>query len=154
MNNVSILGRTTREVDLRYSQTGTAVGNFTLAVNRQFKNQNGEREADFIRCIAFGKTAEIIAQYVKKGQQLGIEGRIQTGSYQNQEGQTVYTTDVVVNQFTFISESKGQQQGNNSNQYNNPNQQQNTQQQSSFNEQQPMQGQGQEVSITDSDLPF
>ena len=153
MNNWSGLGRLTKDVDLRYSQSGNAVGNFTLAVNRPFKNQNGEREADFIRILAFGKTAETIAQYVKKGQQLGIEGRIQTGSYENKQGQMVYTTDVVVNQFTFISESKGsQQQGNNTNQYNNHNQQQNTQQQSNFN--QTMQGSGKQVDISDSDLPF
>src|SRR5699024_4367682 len=88
MNNVSLLGRLTKDVELRYSQSGTAVANFTLAVNRQFKNQNGEREADFIRTLAFGKTAEVIAQYVKKGQQLAVEGRIQTGSYENNEGKT------------------------------------------------------------------
>src|SRR5699024_10145466 len=124
--------------------SGTAVANFTLAINRPFKNQDGEREADFIRILAFGKTAETIAQYVKKGQQLGIEGRIQTGSYENKQGQMVYTTDIVVNQFTFISESKGGQQQSNV-QWN--------QQQGQFQKQNnPMQNQG--APIDDQDLPF
>lgn len=147
MNNWSGVGRLTKDVDLRYSQSGTAVANFTLAINRPFKNQDGEREADFIRILAFGKTAETIAQYVKKGQQLGIEGRIQTGSYENKQGQMVYTTDIVVNQFTFISESKGGQQNTQQNnvQWN--------QQQGQFQQQNNgMQGQG--APIDDQDLPF
>lgn len=138
MNNWTGIGRTTKEIELKYSQSGTAIASFTLAVNRQFKNQNGEREADFIRCIAFGKTGETLAQYVKKGQQLGIEGRIQTGSYENQQGQRVYTTDVVVNQFTFISEQKQR-----ADTYNNQVQQQPN-----------LQNQGQQIDIDDQDLPF
>ena len=139
MNNVSLLGRLTKDVELRYSQSGTAVANFTLAVNRQFKNQNGEREADFIRTLAFGKTAEIIAQYVKKGQQLAVEGRIQTGSYENNEGKTVFTTDVVVNQFTFISD--GNRSENNSQQNNQPSNQ-------------TFEKQGNPIDIPDDGLPF
>ena len=139
MNNVSILGRLTKDVELRYSQSGTAVANFTLAVNRQFKNQNGEREADFIRTLAFGKTAEIIAQYAKKGQQLAVEGRIQTGSYENNEGKTVFTTDVVVNQFTFISD--GNRNENNSQPNNQPSNQ-------------TFEKQGNPIDIPDDDLPF
>lgn len=138
MNNWTGIGRTTKEIELKYSQSGTAIASFTLAVNRQFKNQNGEREADFIRCIAFGKTGETLAQYVKKGQQLGIEGRIQTGSYENQQGQRVYTTDVVVNQFTFISEQKQR-----ADTYNNQVQQQPN-----------LQNQGQQIDIDDQNLPF
>jgi len=106
MNRTVLLGRTTKDIDLRYAQSGTAVANFTLAVNRNFKDkQTGQYEADFIRCIAFGKTAETMAQYVKKGHQLGIEGRIQTGSYEK-DGQRVYTTDVVVDQFYFLEPKK------------------------------------------------
>lgn len=143
MNNVSLLGRLTKDVELRYSQTGTANASFTLAVDNPFKkSQNGEREADFIRCVAFGKTAEIIAEYVKKGQQLAIEGRIQTGSYENQQGQRVFTTDVIVNQFTFVS-GQGNQQSNS-------NQAQGNQQQQSN----PFQGQGNQVDIPGDDLPF
>lgn len=146
MNNWTGIGRTTKEIELKYSQSGTAIASFTLAVNRQFKNQNGERETDFIRCIAFGKTGETLAQYVKKGQQLGIEGRIQTGSYENNEGKRVYTTDVVVNQFTFVSENKGQQSTNMNNSTNNTNQSQQAPQ--------VPKSDGQQIDISDEDLPF
>lgn len=112
MNVVTLIGRLTRDNDLRYSPNGTAVLRNTIAVNRIFKNQIGEREADFINIVAFGKTAELIANHIGKGEQLGIEGRIQTGSYEK-DGRTVYTTDVVVNNITFIaSKGKSTQTGN------------------------------------------
>lgn len=101
MNNVQLMGRLTKDIDLRQTATGVSVAKFRVAVNRQFKNQNGEREADFINCIAFQKTAETIAKYFGKGAMIAIDGRIQTGSYENQQGQKVYTTDVVVNNFYF-----------------------------------------------------
>src|SRR5690625_8041659 len=102
MNNFNGLGRLTRDVDLRYTEQGTAVGNFTLAINRNIKNkQTGEYEADFINCVAFSKTAEIIAEYVKKGQQLAAEGRVQTRNYEYKDGQRVYVTEIVVNDNTF-----------------------------------------------------
>src|SRR5690625_7792847 len=102
MNRTVLLGRTTKDIDLRYAQSGTAVANFTLAVNRNFKDkQTGQYEADLIRCIAFGKTAETIAQYVKKGHKLGIEGRIQTGRYE-QDAQRAYTTDAVIDRHTYL----------------------------------------------------
>lgn len=109
MNKVILIGRLTRDIDLKYTTSGMAIGRFTLAINRKMtreKRQEAERNnqptADFIGCIAFGKTAETISQYVGKGNQLGIEGHIQTGSYENKEGQRVYTTDVIVDGFTFI----------------------------------------------------
>src|SRR5690625_347475 len=98
INNFVGVGRLTRDVDLRYSASGTAVANFTVAIPRRYDKE----KSDFIRCIAFKKTAELIANYVKKGHQVGIEGSIQTGSYQNKEGQTVYTTDVIVNNVQFL----------------------------------------------------
>lgn len=153
MNNISIVGRLTRDVDLKYSQNGVAHAGFTVAVNRPFKNQQGEYEADFIRCKAFKERAETLANYVKKGQQIAINGRLQTGSYQNQEGATVYTSDVMVDQFTFISDgSRGNQQGNNQNyqQQNNQSYQQNTQQQQNN----AFENDGQAISIQDDDLPF
>ncbi|HFI0464229.1 TPA: single-stranded DNA-binding protein [Streptococcus suis] len=107
MNNVQLLGRLTRDVDIRQTTGGVAVARFTVAVNRSFKNQQGEREADFISCVAFRQTAELIARYFHKGSQIAVDGRIQTGSYDNQQGQKVYTTDVVVNNFYF-TESKAQ----------------------------------------------
>lgn len=109
MNKAILIGRLTRDIDLKYTLSGMAIGRFTLAINRKMtreKRQEAERNnqptADFIGCIAFGKTAETISQYVGKGNQLGIEGHIQTGSYENKEGQRVYTTDVIVDGFTFI----------------------------------------------------
>lgn len=137
MNRTVLLGRTTKDIDLRYAQSGTAVANFTLAVNRNYKDkQTGQYEADFIRCIAFGKTAETMAQYVKKGHQLGIEGRIQTGSYEK-DGQRVYTTDVVIDQFYFLEPRKDRTQP-------------------TVNEQAKdlYKTAGEQVDMSDSDLPF
>lgn len=111
MNNVSLVGRLTRDIELRYTNTGTAVANGNIAVNRQFKNQEGNYDADFINLVMFGKTAEIMANYVKKGHQVGIEGRIQSGSYEK-DGKRVYTTDVVVNQFTFIDNRNSSEKPN------------------------------------------
>lgn len=100
MNVTVLIGRLTKDVELRFAAgSGTAVARFTLAVNRQFKKD----EADFISCIAFGKTGETIAQYITKGQQLAIKGHIQTGSFEAQDGTRRYTTDVVVEGFDFIS---------------------------------------------------
>lgn len=103
INNVSLTGRLTKDIDLRYTQSGTAVGSFDLAVQRQFKDKaTGNRETDFIRCQAWGKTAEVMSKYVHKGSQIGVTGRIQTGKYQNKKGDTVHTTDVVVADFAFL----------------------------------------------------
>jgi single-strand DNA-binding protein len=114
MNNVNLVGRITNDLELRKSQSGMSILRFNVAINRRVANANGEREADFPTCIAFGKTAENIATYCAKGHLIAIEGRIQTGRYQNNEGQTIYTTDVVVNNFTFI-ESKQSKDRVNSN---------------------------------------
>lgn len=113
MNSVSLIGRLVRDPELRYAQTGTAMCRFTVAVDRRMSKQrrqeaqaNNQPTADFISCTAFGATAELIANYHRKGSQIGIEGRIQTGSYEK-EGRTIYTTDVVVNNLTFIGSSQG-----------------------------------------------
>src|SRR5699024_3540386 len=111
MNNFSGVGRLTRDPELRYTPQGTGVANFTLAIDRPFKSESGEQQTDFIRCVAFGKRAETIANYVKKGHRFGITGRVQTGSYQDKDGKTIYTTDIAVNDFTFL-ESKNTQGGN------------------------------------------
>lgn len=102
MNTVSLIGRLTKDVDLRYTPKGNAIGRFILAVNRRVANQNGEKMADFISCQIWNKPAETLAQYTQKGTLIGINGRIQTGSYDNQQGQKVYTTDVVVESFDFL----------------------------------------------------
>ena len=101
MNSVVLIGRLTKDVDLRYSNNQTAVGRFSLAVDRHDKDKN----CDFINCIAFGKSAENLEKYVKKGNRVAISGRIQTGSYTNKDGKTVYTTDVVAERVEFV-ESK------------------------------------------------
>ena len=108
LNNVSLVGRLTKDVDLRYTPSNVAVATFTLAVNRTFKNENGEREADFINCVMWRQQAEILANWAKKGALIGITGRIQTRSYDNQQGQRVYVTEVVAETFQLL-ESKGQQ---------------------------------------------
>ena len=105
MNFVACVGRTTKDIELRHTGSGTAVCNFSLAVNRQKKDD----PADYISCIAWNKTAELLSQYVKKGHRIGITGRLQTGSYKNKDGYTIYTTDVVVESLEFL-ESKQQEQ--------------------------------------------
>ena len=110
MNKVIIIGRFTRDPEIRYTtgENATATARFSLAVNRRFKNKEGNYDADFINCVAFGKTAEFIEKYFTKGMAIGITGRIQTGSYTNKEGQKVYTTDVVVEETEFVeSKNKG-----------------------------------------------
>lgn len=101
MNNVVLIGRLTKDPEITYTQNGTAVCKFTLAVDRQ-----GKDGADFIRIVAWNKTAENCGKYLAKGRQAGIQGRIQTGSYKNRDGQTVYTTDVIANSVQFVG-SKG-----------------------------------------------
>ena len=109
MNKVILMGRLTRDAEIRYSQgeSATAIARFSLAVDRRFSRNNGdEQSADFINCVAFGKTAEFLERFGRKGTKFLVEGRIQTGSYTNKDGQKVYTTDVVVEQVEF-AESKG-----------------------------------------------
>ena len=113
MNKVILLGRLTKDPDLKFAAgSGNAVCKFSIAVNRQFKRD----EADFINCVAFGKTAETIAQYMTKGSQIAITGNIRTGSYDAQDGSKRYTTDVVVESFEFVGGGKGQ--ANNSSNFN------------------------------------
>ena len=104
MNKVILIGRLTRDPEVRYGQNNNAVARFSLAVDRSFK-RDGDPDADFINCVAFGKTGEFMEHYFKKGMKAVIEGRIQTGSYTNKDGQKVYTTDVVAERVEF-GESK------------------------------------------------
>lgn len=102
MNKTLLIGRTTKDPDIRYTQSEQpmTIARFNLAVDRRFKKE-GEQSADFISCVAFGKTAEFIEKYVFKGTKIAVEGRIQTGSYTNNDGNKVYTTEVVVEQVEF-----------------------------------------------------
>ena len=106
MNKVVLMGRLTRDPDVRYSQgeTPLAIARYTLAVDRRFK-RNGEQDADFINCVAFGRTAEFAEKYLKQGTKMVVSGRIQTGSYTNREGRKIYTTEVVLEEQEF-AESK------------------------------------------------
>ncbi len=106
MNKVCLIGRATKNIEIRYTQNNVAVSQFTLAVTRKFKNANGDYESDFINCVAYKSTAELLSKYVKKGDLLGVEGRIQTRNYENEEGKRVYITEIVVDSIDFL-QSKG-----------------------------------------------
>ena len=147
MNSINLIGNLTKDFDLKYSQGGTAFVNGSVAVQRRFKNQKGEYETDFINLKAFGKTAENLANYFSKGSKIGISGSLQTGSYENKEGQRVYTTDVVIEQFTFVERGGGNTGGQTQRATNNTQTNQNTANQTND----PFGGSS--IDITD-DLPF
>lgn len=109
MNKVSLVGRLTRDPEVRYTtgENASAIARFSIAVNRRFKNAEGNYDADFINCLAFGKSAEFIEKYFTKGMAIGVTGRIQTGSYTNKDGIKVYTTDVVVEESEFVESKNG-----------------------------------------------
>lgn len=154
INNVVLVGRTTKDPELRYTSIGQAVANFTLAVNRTFTNQNGEREADFINCVIWRKAAENLANMVGKGAQIGVTGRIQTRNYENKEGQRVFVVEVVAENFQML-ESRNKQNGqNNANtgaSNNNANEHSRNQQNSTQSNTDPFGGSS--IDVTD-DLPF
>lgn len=140
MNRVVLVGRLTKDPDLRYTPNGVPVATFTLAVNRMFTNQQGEREADFINCQVWRKPAENAANYLKKGSLAGVDGKIQTRSYEGQDGKRVYVTEVVAESVQFLEpkKSEGQSQSR----------QQNTQGHD------PFANSGGQIDISDDDLPF
>lgn len=169
LNRVVIVGRLTRDPDLRYTPSGLPVANFTVAANRPFKNQQGEQEADFINCVIWRKPAESLATYMKKGGLVGVEGRIQTRSYENQEGKMVYVTEVLAETVQFLESrsSAGQRDGGGSysnNQsiaepnYGNQGQgnvaQQHQQAPTTDSYQKPFNDERQQIDISDDDLPF
>lgn len=140
INRTILIGRLTKDVEVRYTAKGDAVASFTVAVNRQFTNSQGEREADFINCVMWRKAAENFAKYTQKGSLVGIDGRIQTRSYENQQGQRVYVTEVLADNFSLLdSKPKGNQQ-NNARQAATPGD--------------PFANGGQSIDISDDDLPF
>ena len=144
INNVVLVGRMTKDADLRYTKSNKAVASFILAVNRRFKSENGEREADFINCILWGQQAENLANWCKKGALIGINGRIQTRNYENQQGQRVYVTEVIAESFQVL-ESKNSVNADDYAHNNTPyfsRQQQNN----SYN--------SNPIDISDDDLPF
>ena len=154
MNTVSLIGRLVKDLDLRYTQSGKAVATGTLAVNRRFKNASGENEADFIQIQIWDKSAENLANFTRKGSQIGVNGRIQTRNYENKEGARVYVTEIVVENFTLLEpkqtteqrprestrERQQEQKRNNFNDFNNT--------------PDPFGGHGESIDISDDDLPF
>ena len=102
INNVVLVGRLTKDIDLRYTGSGTAVGTFSLAVNRNFTDQSGEKKSDFINCVIWRKSAENMANFTRKGSLVGITGRIQTRNYDGNDGKRVYVTEVVADNFTLL----------------------------------------------------
>lgn len=107
MNNVTLLGRLTKDPEIRTGKDDFIVATYTLAVDRPYTNKDGDREADFIRCQAFGRAAEFAETYLSKGMMIGIRGSIRTGSYENKDGDTVYTTDVIVEYHYFTGSGSG-----------------------------------------------
>lgn len=161
INRVVLVGRLTKDVDLKYTQSGIAVARFTIAVNRPFKNEGGEQQADFVNCIAWRKQAENVANYLRKGSLAGVDGRIQTGSFEGQDGKRVYTTEVVAEITQFLEPRGNRSESPNSSQtttqppqtYGQTNTQSNYQAgQGGYG------GQAQEYdvppNVTDDDLPF
>ncbi len=167
MNRVVLVGRLTKDPELRYTQSNKAVATFTVAVNRQFSNANGEREADFINCVVWGKPAENVSRYMKKGGQVGIDGRIQTRTYQANDGTRRYVTEVVAESVQFLeprnSRDNNYAQDNN---YSQPNtyQKQAPVQNNNYGSQKPSNSAnlsnddfanfGANIDISDDDLPF
>ena len=148
MNRVVLVGRLTKDPELRTTSNGTSQTRFTLAVNRRTAGQDGQREADFISCVAWRGTAEAIAKYLKKGRELAVEGRIQTGSYDAQDGTKRYTTDVVVDNFTFIGSGAG---ANASSDFNSDSSKDIA---TTDISEDPFKDFGNEVALSDDDLPF
>lgn len=136
INNVVLIGCLTRDVDLRHTPQNQAVGQFTLAVNRNFKNQNGEYDADFINCVIWGKSAENLANWAKKGNLVGITGRVQTRNYEGADGKRVYVTEVVAESFQLLEKCD------------------NSANQNSMAEQMPPSFAGNSKDIKDDDSPF
>lgn len=113
MNNVILIGRLTKDSELRFTENEKKVGNFTLAINRDYKNTNGEYETDFINCVVFGEQAETLNKYTQKGDLIGVQGRLQTRNYEDKEGKKHYITEVLVNKVQFLSTKNAQKNENN-----------------------------------------
>jgi single-strand DNA-binding protein len=152
LNRVVLAGRLTKDPDLRYTPNGVAVANFTLAVNRPFSNQSGEREADFINCVVWRKPAENLANYMSKGSLVGVDGRIQTRSYDGDDNKRVYVTEIVADSVQFL-ESKGGS-GGQSNNSNYSSGGQTNSQNNNQNDRDPFKDKGEPIDISDDDLPF
>ncbi|MFB1051722.1 single-stranded DNA-binding protein [Paraliobacillus sp. JSM ZJ581] len=161
LNRVVLVGRLTKDPDLRYTANGVAVANFTLAVNRPFSNQQGEREADFINCVVWRRPAENLANFMNKGSLVGVDGRIQTRNFEGQDGKRVYITEVVADSVQFLETKggggSGSPKGGQGSAGYNPDYSQNqsfNQNNNQSNEKNPFENNGEPIDISDDDLPF
>lgn len=148
LNRVVLVGRLTKDPELRYTPNGAAVATFTLAVNRTFTNQSGEREADFINCVSWKRQAENVANFLKKGALAGVDGRLQTRNYENQHGKRVYVTEVQAESVKFLEpKSNGGQQDDRDS---GPSRKDNHY----YGSDDPFKNEGKPIDISDEDLPF
>jgi single-strand DNA-binding protein len=173
MNRVILVGRLTKDPELRYTPSGVAIATFTLAVNRTFTNQQGDREADFINCVVWRKPAENVANFLKKGSLAGVDGKLQTRNYEGQDGKRVYVTEVVAESVQFLEPRNSgggsgfeQQRSSGSgyggspagqgNQFGQQNQNQNQRSNQGYTrvDDDPFANDGQPIDISDDDLPF
>jgi len=159
INRVVLVGRLTRDPELRYTSSNTAVTSFTVAVNRQFTNAQGNRDADFINCAIWRKAAEIFVKYTHKGSLVSVDGRIQTSSYENQQGQRFYRTDVIVENFSFLDSNHENSQNSNStnsknNQIGSNNSGSNSPRNQNNQKSDPFEDNSRPIDISDDDLPF
>ncbi|EAH0420151.1 TPA: single-stranded DNA-binding protein [Listeria monocytogenes] len=159
MNRVVLVGRLTKDPDLRYTPAGVAVATFTLAVNRTFTNQQGEREADFIQCVVWRKPAENVANFLKKGSMAGVDGRVQTRNYEGNDGKRVYVTEIVAESVQFLEPKQNAVEGstpnNNQNEANYSNNNKNgSYRASSSQNSDSFANEGKPIDISDDDLPF
>ena len=166
MNKVILIGRLTKDPELRTIASGNATTSFTIAVNRNFTNQNGEREADFINCVAWRKQAENVAKYCTKGSQVAVDGRIQTRNYDAQDGTKRYVTEVIADNVTFLggrstSSESSSYAANNYNNVSNTNDSMSSNNFGGSNDivttnlsEDPYANMGSEVALSDDDLPF
>ncbi len=157
MNNVSLVGRLTKDPELRTVSTGNTTCNFTVAINRQFTNANGERETDFINCVIWGKQAENLAKYCTKGSLVGVSGRIQTRNYDGADGKKVYVTEVAANNITFLGSKNGASDANMNENVNFAEEAKNNDNglvETTDLTEDPFKDFGSEVVLSDDDLPF
>lgn len=156
MNKVILIGRLARDPEMRTTMSGMNVTRFTIAVTRTYQDQNGERGADFINCVAWRKQAENIAKYCTKGTQVAVDGRIQTGSYDAQDGSKRYTTDIICDNVTFLGSKNDNNNSYSNNNYNdqNYNNNQGIEMPTSDISEDPFKDFGEEVALSDDDLPF
>lgn len=150
MNNVSLVGRLTRDPELRTISTGSATCSFSIAVNRQFTNANGERETDFINCVVWGRQAENLVKYCTKGSLIAVQGRIQTRNYDGQDGRRIYVTEVAVQNVSFLG-SRNNTGSSFDEGYANVNQ---SPIETTDISEDPFKDFGSEVILSDDDLPF